>query len=74
MALKVVMQNDRDFTELRPLYLILRVFELILRVSDLLLRVLDLILRVLECIVTIILVCILYYGCFNLFCNVWMFW
>ena len=39
MALKVVMQNDRDFTELSPLYLTQRIF--------------DLILRVLECIVTI---------------------
>jgi hypothetical protein len=53
MALKVVMQNDRDFTELSLLYLILRVFDLILRVPDFILRVVDLILRVLECIVTI---------------------
>jgi hypothetical protein len=52
MALKAVMQNDRDFTELRLLYLILMVFNLILRVPDLILMVLDLTLRVLECIVT----------------------
>jgi len=46
MALKVVMNNDRDLTELRQLYLILGVF-------DLKLRVLDLVLRMLECIATI---------------------
>ena len=46
MALKVVMKNDRDLTELRPLYLILGVFDLILRVPDL-------VLRICECIVTI---------------------
>ena len=32
----------------------------------------DLILRVLDCIVTISFMCILYCGCFNLFCNVWV--
>ena len=32
----------------------------------------DLVLRVLDCIVTIMLVCILYCGCFNLFCNAWV--
>ena len=48
MALKAVMKNDRDLTELRPLYLIVGVFGLIL-------RVLDLVLRIFECIVTICL-------------------
>jgi hypothetical protein len=32
----------------------------------------DFILRVLDCIVTISVGCILYCGCFNLFCNVWV--
>ena len=32
----------------------------------------DFILRVPDCIVTISLGCILYCGCFNLFCNVWV--
>ena len=40
MALKGVLKNDRDLTELRPLYLILGVFDLILRVLDLVLRIL----------------------------------
>jgi len=31
----------------------------------------DLILRVLDCIVNISFGCILYCGCFNLFCKVW---
>jgi len=33
-----------------------------------------LILRVLDYIVTISVGCIFYCGCFNLFCNVWVFW
>jgi len=33
---------------------------------------LDLILRVLDCIVTILFGCILYCGCFNWFCNMWV--
>ena len=32
----------------------------------------ELILRVPDCIVTISFECILYCGCFNLFCNVWV--
>ena len=32
----------------------------------------DLTPRVPDCIVTISFGCILYYGCFNLFCNVWV--
>jgi hypothetical protein len=68
------MQNDRDFTEVSLLYLMLRVFDLILRVHDFILRVLDLILRVLECIVSISFGVYLYCGCFNLFCKVWVFW
>jgi hypothetical protein len=39
IALQVVMKNDRDLTEIRPLYLILGVFDLILRVLDLVLRI-----------------------------------
>ena len=46
MALNVVMKNDRDLIELRPLYLLQGVFDLIL-------RILDIVLRILGCIVAI---------------------
>ena len=52
--------------------LILRVLDLILRMFDLILRMFDLILRVLNYIVTISFGCVLYCGCFNLLCNVWV--
>ena len=40
MALKVVMKNDKDLTDLRTLYVIVGVFDFILRVLDIVLRIL----------------------------------